>query len=264
MTDDVAIAGMRLDYAEPLWIQAVDHVLAEIESGRLQPGMRLPPERELGAQLNISRVTLRKALGRLVADGVLESSHGRGWFVARGGSPARNDFPNSLESFSETADRMGLTATSRILRWEIAPATIDEAEELAIAPGTPVFHLERVRLLNDVPIAIDDSCVPTDLVPGLDDVDFSRASLYDELSKAGIALGRAESTIEAREADESVSANLQIPVGKPVLVMRQVVVDAADRPMFSSRILYVGERYRLRTSFARLHSSPPPRRTDLP
>lgn len=246
---------VRAEYADPLWIQAVDYVQAEIAEGRLAPGARLPPERELCERLSISRVTLRKALGRLVSDGVLESSHGRGWFVARGGA-SRKDWPNSLESFSETAERMGLVATSRILRWEVAAATLDEAEELSIAPGTPVFHLERVRLLNDVPIAIDDSRVPTDLVPGLDDVDFSRASLYDELAKAGLDLGRAESTIEAREADEFVSANLSIPIGKPVLVMRQVVVDAADRPMFMSRILYAGDRYRLRTSFSRLHATP--------
>lgn len=247
--------------ASPLWAQAAAYVQAEIADGRLEPGMRLPPERELCARLDVSRVTLRKALGKLVADGVLESSHGRGWFVARSG--ARKDWPNSLESFSETARRMGLVASSRILRWEIAPATIDEGEELGIAPGTPVFHLERVRLLDDVPIAIDDSRVPTDLVPGLDDVDFSRASLYDELTKAGLDPGRAESTIEAREADEFVSANLSIPVGKPVLMMRQVVVDATDRPMFSSRILYAGDRYRLRTAFARGSAQAPASTTPI-
>lgn len=245
--------------ADPLWVQVIDHVVGEIDAGRLTQGMRLPPERELCARLGVSRVTLRKALARLVDDGVLESSHGRGWFVART-ARARADWPNSLESFSETAQRMGLTASSRVLRSETLPATLDEAEELSIAPGTPVFHLERVRLMSGVPIAVDDSRVPAALVPALADVDFGSASLYDELRKAGLDFGRAESTIEAREADAQLSAHLAIDAGKPVLVMRQVVVDAADRPMFSSRILYAGDRYRLRTWFTR-HA--PSRRSEL-
>jgi GntR family transcriptional regulator len=242
-------SAVRAEYPDPLWIQAVDHILREITEGRLTTGMRLPPERELCARLNVSRVTLRKALLKLVDDGVLTSSHGRGWYVA--GGATRKEWPNSLESFSETAERMGLVASSRILRSEIAPATIDEAEELSIAPGTLLFHLERVRMLNEVPIAVDDSRVPASLVPGFDDVDFTAASLYEQLSRAGLDLLRAESTIEAREADAYLSTNLLVDVGSPVLVMRQVVVDGAARPIFASAIRYAGDRYRLRTFFSR-------------
>ena len=238
----------RIDSADPLWIQAVDHITREIAEGRLAAGSRLPPERELCADLNISRVTLRKALLRLVDDGVLRSSHGRGWFVAVG---QQKDWPNSLESFSETAARMGLVASSRILRAEIAPATIDEAEELAIAPGAPLFHLERVRMLNQVPIALDDSRVPEALVPGFDALDFAHASLYESLSRAGLDLLRAESTIEAKSADQHLATHLAVELGTPVLVLYQVVVDGADRPIFSSRIRYAGDRYRLRTFFSR-------------
>jgi GntR family transcriptional regulator len=245
----VVVAPILHDYPDPLWVQAVEFIVREIHDGRLVAGMRLPPERELCATLSISRVTLRKALGRLVEDGVLTSSHGRGWFVA--GAPVRKDWPNSLESFSETAERMGLVASSRILRCQTAPATIDEAEELAIAPGAPLHHLERVRLLGGVPVAIDDSRVAAALVPDFERIDFEQASLYVELGKRGLDLSKAESTIEAREADDYLAANLSIDPGAPVLVMRQVVVDTTDRPILSSYIRYSGERYRLRTSFSR-------------
>ncbi|CAN5310221.1 GntR family transcriptional regulator [soil metagenome] len=238
----------RVDSADPLWIQAVDHITREIAEGRLVAGTRLPPERELCADLSISRVTLRKALSKLVDDGVLRSSHGRGWFVAVG---QQKDWPNSLESFSETAERMGLVASSRILRAEIAPATIDEAEELSIAPGTPLFHLERVRMLSQVPIALDDSRVPAALVPGFDAIDFTHASLYESLTRAGLDLLRAESTIEAKSADAYLAIHLAVEPGTPVLVMHQVVVDGSDRPIFSSSIRYAGDRYRLRTFFSR-------------
>jgi DNA-binding GntR family transcriptional regulator len=245
-----APAPVRADYADPLWLQAVDHITREIAEGRLAAGSRLPPERELCADLSISRVTLRKALLKLVDDGVLRSSHGRGWYVA---VASQKEWPNSLESFSETAERMGLVASSRILRAGTGPATIDEAEELSIAPGTPLFHLERVRMLSQVPIALDASRVPAALVPGLDELDFTRASLYDALGRAGLDLLRAESTIEAKPADVHLAEHLGVNLGTPMLVMHQVVVDGADRPIFSSDIRYAGDRYRLRTTFSRPH-----------
>jgi DNA-binding GntR family transcriptional regulator len=255
MTDTrEAIVAIRADYPEPLWIQAVNLINGEIASGVLQPGMRLPPERELCQQLGISRVTLRKALTKLVDDGVLSASHGRGWYVAQ--ATASKEWPNSLESFSETAKRMGLTASSTVLRAEESPATLDEAEGLFIAPGTPLFHLERVRLLGGVPIALDTTEVPAHLAPGLGDVDFTSASLYQELAAAGVEPLRADATIEAKEADAHAAALLELTVGKPVLVMRQLAVDQAERPLFTSTIKYAGDRYRLRTFFARTNPFP--------
>ncbi len=242
---------IRPDYPEPLWIQAANLITNEISTGILKPGMRLPPERELCLQLNISRVTLRKALTKLVDDGLLNASHGRGWYVAT--TAVSKEWPNSLESFSETARRMGLTSTSVVLKAATSPASIDEAEEFSIAPGTRLFSLDRVRYLNGVPTAIDFTRIPFDLVPGFESVDFTTASLYAELEKAGLAPVRADSTIEAREADEYAAHHLDIGLGKPLLVMNQRVVDAADKPLFASKIQYSGERYRLRTFFARRH-----------
>jgi DNA-binding GntR family transcriptional regulator len=146
---------------------------------------------------------------------------------------------------------MGLVAASRVLRAETKSATLDEAEELSIAPGTPLFHLERVRLLNEVPIALDVTRIPVQLAPSLADADFSVDSLYERLAEAGIEPLRADATIEAREADPIVAENLGLAVGKPVLVMRQLAVDRAERPLFVSTITYAGDRYRLRTFFAR-------------
>jgi GntR family transcriptional regulator len=244
--------AIRADYPEPLWIQAVMLIKSEIADGILKPGMRLPPERELCLELSISRVTLRKALGRLVEEGVLSASHGRGWYVsAPAGAGAPKEWPNSLESFTETAQRMGLVATSSVLRAESVPATLDEAENLLIAPGTPLFHLDRVRFLGEVPIALDTTVVPTHIAPGLATTDFTTASLYDTLLKAGVEPLRADATIEAKEADAEAAARLGLEIGKPLLVMRQLALDVTERPLFISTISYAGDRYRLRTSFAR-------------
>lgn len=243
------VAVIRPDYPEPLWVQAATLILGQIEAGTLKAGARLPPERELCQQLGISRVTLRKALNQLVETGVLNASHGRGWYIAK--SAAKREWPNTLESFSETAARMGLDPQSEVLRAKTAPASIDEAEELSIVPGSELFHLERVRLLNGVPIALDMTRIPVDVLPEITGVDFATDSLYATLERAGLEPARADSTLEAREADADEARHLRIAEGKPLLVMRQLAFDTADRPLFTSTIKYAGERYRLRTSFAR-------------
>jgi GntR family transcriptional regulator len=251
VTDTMRTSGsMRQDHPEPLWIQAVNLINDQIASGVLKPGSRLPPERELCQRLGISRVTLRKALTTLVDDGVLSPSHGRGWYVASSAGTNR-EWPNSLESFSETASRMGLSATSIVLRSEVVPASIDEAEELSIAPGTALFVLERVRQLNDVPIALDLTRIRADLVPNFESADWSTDSLYAKLVDAGLDPAKSDATIEAREADEHVAQHLLLQAGKPVLVINQLVVNSADKPLFASTVRYRGDRYRLRTFFLR-------------
>jgi GntR family transcriptional regulator len=253
------VAMIRSDYPEPLWIQAANLIHDQINSGALKPGARLPPERELCQQLGISRVTLRKALNQLVEAGVLNASHGRGWYVAK--SPSRREWPSTLESFSETAARMGLAPQSLVLRAQVAPASFDEAEELGIAPGTDLFHLDRVRMLDGMPIALDSTKVPLAVLPDIAAADFTTDSLYAALSGAGIEPLRADATMEAREADEQEARHLRIAVGKPLLVMHQLAVDTAERPLFTSTIRYAGERYRLRTSFSRPQAFGRPRVT---
>lgn len=233
---------------EPLWAQAAELIERQVREGVLPAGSRLPAERELCTQLGISRVTLRRALQHLVERGVMRSSHGRGWYVA-----ARSDreWPNSLESFTETARRKGLVPTSRVLRAEIKQASLDEADEFGVAAGADLFLLERVRMLDGVPIAVDSSRVAANLVPRLSSVDFTRASLLEELAAAGAEPVVAESTIEARGCAEDLAEPLELKPGDPVLIMTQSMMDAADRVVLVSAITYRGDRYRLRTSFVR-------------
>ncbi len=232
----------------PLWRQAADRIRHQIESGKLAAGGRIPPERDLLERLSISRVTLRRALQTLVEEGVLTASHGRGWYVS---AEAPREFPNTLESFSETAARLGLTPSSDVLRAEDAPASLDEAEELGIAAGTPVFHFDRIRRLDGVAVAVDDSYFAAHLKPDLGGVDFRTVSLFRLLLDNGVDLARAETTIEARAADPLIARDLGIDAGKPILAMRQLIVDTSGRPVLSSTVQYVGDRYRLRTAFVR-------------
>lgn len=242
-------APQRAGGAEPLWSQTADLIAAQIESGELAAGARLPAERELCAQLDISRVTLRKALAHLVNRGVLTSSHGRGWFVTAATPAPEREWPNDLESFTATARRKHMRPGSLVMLHDVQPASLDDAERLLVPAGTPLLRLERVRLLNDVRIAVDLSLVPVALAPGLADVDFSTASLFEELRDRGVQLDRSVVTIEARGADPALAAELEMAEGTPVLVLDQTIYGRDQRPVLLSTVRYSGERYRLRTTF---------------
>jgi GntR family transcriptional regulator len=241
-------APRRESSSDPLWSQASESILEQIESQELTAGAKLPPERELCAQLDISRVTLRKALSHLVDQGILTASHGRGWFVAQ--PVAAREWPNDLESFTTTAHRKHMRPSSLVLCQKVEPASLDEADRLGVPAGTPLLRLERVRLLNDVRIAVDRTVIPAGLVPSLATTDFASASLFAELRAHGVELSRSVATIEARNADETLAAQLELTVGAPVLVLDQTIHAPDQRPLLASTVEYSGERYRLRTTLS--------------
>ena len=150
-------------------------IAEEIANGALKPGDRLPVERSLCDQFGVSRATVRRALRALANDGLIESHVRRGSFVA---SSPLSEPPNVLISFAEMAAARGFTVTNRVLHTEVRPATIDEAEELHVAPGSNVFVLERLRLLEGKPVVHEVDRVPLIRAPGAEAVDYEQESLY--------------------------------------------------------------------------------------
>jgi DNA-binding GntR family transcriptional regulator len=229
----------------PLYQQVQLAIAEHIAAGRLAPGQQLPSERQLCERFDISRVTARRALAALVDDGLIEASPGKGWFVADG---HLSEPPNALQSFTSLARARGLEPTARVLCHEVRDATMDEAESLQVAPGATVLELERVRLLDRVPVAVHRCLVPLALCPALADADYREASVYDILlAKARIAPTLADCTLEATSAGPVIAPLLDLDVDAPVLVSRQTTFDDSGHPIETSRIVYRGDRYRFRT-----------------
>jgi GntR family transcriptional regulator len=238
---------------QPLYAQVRQLLIDDLRDGDIQPGARLPSERELCERLGVSRVTIRRALSELVAEGVLESSAGRGWFASHG---RISEPPNELLSFSNMASVRGVSTRARTLLQTVRPATLDEAEELAIAPGADLFEIERVRLLDEVAVALDRSRVPLALAPALATADLDTGSLFAVLADAGIKPSFAACSVEAIPADERVSELLGLAVGGPVLVVSQRMLDQNDRPVELGRIVYRGDRYRFQATLRATGRSP--------
>jgi GntR family transcriptional regulator len=220
----------------------------EIERGVLPRGARLPPERVICEQLSVSRATVRRAMRQLSEEGFVESWVGRGTFVTSG---VLSDPPDTYRSFTELAAERGLVASARVLTREIRPAGLDEADALRIAPGTEVFDLERVRMLDEMPIALDHVRVPLAKAPSLANVDFSSASLYLTLAGAGVAPVRGDYAVTAVGADERQAAELETSVGAPLLLVTSAGYEAGGSVIELSETLYRADRFRFQATLHR-------------
>lgn len=231
-----------------LYAQIITQISEEIRSGALRPGDRLPPERELAVRFSVSRVTIRRALAELSEAGLVQAKQGQGTFV----SPrVVGETSTTLMSFSELGRARGLQPTAHVLAHETRPATLDEAESFDVAPGTPIFILERLRLLDGMPISIDTSRIPLIHAPGLETIDFSTRSLYDSLDHVGAAPVRADYTVRAETATATQASLLGLAEGAAVLHTRTASHDRADRVVELGRMIYRGDRYQFQATLWR-------------
>lgn len=136
-------------------------------------GAGVPSERTLAAESGVSRMTARRALDELAREGRLVREVGRGSFVSR---PAVS-LPLHLSGFTEDMEARGIVATSRILTIAEGPADPPTAADLGLPVGAPVFRLDRVRLADGRPMAIERTALDATVVPSLASLDFTRLSL---------------------------------------------------------------------------------------
>ncbi len=248
MAGDRPTVALDPNAAEPLYLQVTRAIAGDIAAGRLRPGDRLPSERRLCDDLGISRVTARRALRTLVDDGLVEASAGRGWFVASG---PLSEPPNRLLSFSAMGRARGLDPTARVLGASVRHCSLDEADLLQIAPGADLFEIERLRLLDGVPVAIDRSRITLARCPRLVDVEFAIGSLYDTLEESGVVPTNADFTVEAAPAEKRAARLLGVEPGSPLLIARQRTYDQSGRPFELGLMVYRGDRYRFRARLSR-------------
>jgi GntR family transcriptional regulator len=238
---------LQPDSSTPLYIQLKTLLQERMRSGYYREGSRLPSERELAQLYKVSRMTARQALQLLSQEGLTYARVGKGTYVSL--APIHQQL-ESLSSFTEEMERLGMKARSLVLRADISPATDALAARFSTTPGTPLVIIKRVRLANEVPVALETTHLVHSMCPGILDLcDLSQDSLYAALRKHfGMMLVRAEQIFEARLAQENEAGLLGIQDTNPVLNIERTTYDSQNRVTEFVRSVYRGDQYRFRAT----------------
>jgi GntR family transcriptional regulator len=217
-------------------------ILIDLARSR-KPGDALPGERQLCQDHGVSRITVRKAVGDLVNEGLLVSVRGKGTFVAARTARSRLH----LASFTDEMRRMGLEPSTVVLSAELEVPPPRTAAALGLDGRAETYHLRRLRLADGLQISVDEGWYPAELFPGLDELDLTKSVYRAMADRYGHTIDRAEQTVGSAEASAEMSTLLGMAPRRPVLV--------ADRISYSGSLgvehaltTYRGDRYELQMS----------------
>ncbi len=199
----------------PLYLQLANKLANGIHSGFWQPDEALPSERLLSESLEISRVTARKAIDMLCERGLLTRKHGSGTYI----TPKLEQPLSRLTNFSEELRQRGFVPGSQWLSRETGVAAPEEILSLGLSPNTVVSRLKRLRMADNVVMAIESSTIPAIY---LSNPKLVTDSLYGYLEATSGAPTRALQHIRAVNATAEQAKLAGIKQGSAMLFITRV------------------------------------------
>ncbi len=229
-------AGLESQSPTPLYRRLQQGIRKALEQGAISANEALPPERELAAELGVSRVTVRKALRRLVDEGLLIQQRGAGTFVAGRVEQALS----TLSGFTEDMNARGLAPGVEWLERAVGTAMPEETLALNLSPGAKVSRLYRIRLASNRPMCVEQATLPQDVLP---DPSAVENSLYAVLEKMECRPVRALQRLRAQVLEMEQARLLQVQPGTPCLYIERRSFLSDGRPIEFVRSHYRGDSY---------------------
>lgn len=244
------VARLDANTRVPLYHQLVVLLRNRIYTGEISAGEPIPGEKDLCREFGVSRITAKRALNELADAGLVVRERGKGTRVVK--RPPPPAVTASIEGWLENISLMGIGTEARVLEFGYVPASEDIAHALEVDPGVDVQRAVRVRILDGKPMSYLVTYVPSQIGRQYDRDDLNKRPLLHLLERAGVNVASARQTISATVADAQVASALSIHAGAPLIEVRRVVRDAADRPVEYIRVLYRPDLYRIEMSMRRI------------
>ncbi|HEY3687530.1 MAG TPA: GntR family transcriptional regulator [Streptosporangiaceae bacterium] len=227
--------------------------LRELIADELTPGDRLPSEQELARRLDVSRVTVRGALGQLWVEGLVTRRWGVGTFVrdrSAWAAPMAQTLidVDELGSLPAMITEAGHTPSLPHFAAEETPCPPDVAQSLDLAEGAPVWRIERCLAVDGTPAIVLRDHVPT-MINGhpLDPKPLRRVTgdLPTLCRRASARLVRMEARLGAEAATSDVAALLTVTPGTALVTGHQIAYDESGAPVIDTRMYYRTDVYAL-------------------
>ncbi|EHD20000.1 MULTISPECIES: histidine utilization repressor [Brenneria] len=233
------IAGAN-DRPAPLYQQIKQVIISQIDNGHWQPRQRVPSESELVNELNVSRMTINRALRELTHEGYLMRLQGVGTFVAE-----RKAFTPMLEvhNISDEIKSRGHRHTSQVLFLRQEPSSESDALKFELTVGAPLYHSRIVHFEDGIPVQLEDRLVNPQIAPEYLQQDFTQNTPFVYLSQVA-PLTAAEHTVEAVSGSPEEQKLLHIAAHEPCLQIQRRTWHR-DSVVTCARLLYPGARYKM-------------------
>ncbi|WHY01314.1 GntR family transcriptional regulator [Neobacillus sp. DY30] len=232
---------LNVDHQEPLYIQLKKAIQVEILNEKFQQGERIPNEKELMEQYNVSRVTVRKAVEELVKEGYLVKLHGKGTFVSH--TKIERKIKHVM-GFTAACKANGYPSHSVVTKKEIVDPDTSIKKALQLEADEKAIFIQRKRFAGDSPLMLENNFYPYNRYYFLLEESLE-GSLYDLLSeKHGIKpIKSGATTLDIVLADEEKANLLETTIGKPLFYMNTIIHDQHGRPVHIGRQYIIGDRY---------------------
>ena len=214
---------------------------------RLGVGTAIPSERQLSAELGVSRLTLRAALDDLAREGYLVRRRGSGTYVQQ----PKIAQELTMTSFSEDMRRRGMVPASRTLSMERQLAGARLGRLLHVSPSEKILVIRRLRLADGETMAIETLHLPEALVPDLGAADLN-GSFYELLrDRYEVTIATGTQAIEPTVTNEDESSALGVPLHSPAFLFERTSRDSTGRTIEFVQSVYRGDRYRIVSELSR-------------
>lgn len=228
------------DSSRPLYEQLKRMLVRDIESGIYKHGERLPGELALAEKYGISRITVRRAIAELCADGYCSSQQGKGTYV----DYVRGQYRHlSFGGFSDSGTDPAKNHTNVILEKEIVAADPTLAGYLAIEPGTSLIRLKRLMSENSKPYMIDTAFFRLDLYPDIYDRLVENVSTFKLIRESyGAVFSTAKKSLSVVRASPEEARLLGCVPGDPLISTSKIIYRPDGMPIHYSHYFVLGDR----------------------
>ena len=228
----------------PLYNQLKELLRTQILDSTYPPESRMPSESELGDIFQVSRITVRQALGDLQKEGLIFKIHGKGTFVAK---PKAFQNVSTLQGLAESMSQLGYEVINQLHSVKFINANTRVAERLQLNEGEKVVEIKRVRLINREPVSLEISYLPKDVGEKLQKADLITRDIFLILENdLQLNLGHADLAIDAVLADSELTKALNVEEGSPIMRIERLTHTADGKPLDFEFLYYRGDAFQYR------------------